>query len=568
MASQNPVIRLKEQVETFLDYWVQAMADADYLKDTTAKREDCIQSFRGFLDPVFEYLESSDEIPPYHRMLQNEKEWAGNLIEFARRHRARGITVDMFQGCFKTLVHSLERMILEEEISDKEKLDAINMLRRWADGAEILMLADWKTMGQLEAVERLAETNRELTLEKNKYENILEATSDMVLVTDPKGMISEVNTEAKIVLKNRDLLGRYFGEVLGLGEESLETLLNRYPVNEHHEIQLEITSSVYNLRIIPLQSVSLASRGYMIVLADITLLVKQRESLMREVTERTNALADSEKQFTALFQNAGESILLVDEEFRIVESNRRSSLVFGLDHKQLVGVSFLDLCSDGNELKNLVRNVKNLKFGQNWEGELKGKRQNGHIFPMSTTINRIDLETGPIIQILVKDITNQKELEQNLQHEKNRLEELNITLRTVLRSINEKNTEYQKEIYQTIEEVLLPALERIGRESDAGVRDSYVNLVRDQLLKLTGDIDIECDAHLLKLSPTEMKICQFIQAGSATKDIAEALGLSAETIQTHRKNIRKKLGIRGRDVTLYNYLNAPDKTYPVESNLT
>lgn len=449
MTTQNPVLELKNRVEEFLLLWVQAMADAGYLADTTAKREDCIRSYWGFLDPVLKYLETDDALPTYAEMLQNRDNWAGNLIQFAQRHRARGITVDMFQGCFKTLIHSLEQIVFTMDFTPEKKLAAVNMIRRWADGAEILMLSDWKTMGQLEAVDRLAESNRELTLEKNKYENILEATSDMVLVTGPDGMITEANTQAKILLKNRDLMGRYFGEVLGLGDDPVDVLLDRYPVNEFHETKLQSESSVYNLRIIPLQTVSLASRGYMIVLSDISLLVSQRESLQQTVEERTSALAASER---------------------------------------------------------------------------------------------------------------------NLKLEKNRLEELNITLRTVLQSINEKNTEYQQEILQTIQEVVLPSLDRIGRENDEQIRDSYINMVKDQLIRLTGDTTVENDMHLLKLSPTELKICQFVQSGNATKDIAEALGLSVDTIQTHRKNIRKKLGIRGRNVSLYNYLNSPDRTYPIPSD--
>ena len=134
----------------------------------------------GFLDPVLAYLETHRELPSFKWMLENRNNWAENLIQFAKRHRTRGIGVDMFHGCFKTLIHSIEQMIVEMSASAEEKIESLAMIRRWSDGAEILMLADWKMMGQLEAVERLAETNRELTLGKNKYENILEATSDMV----------------------------------------------------------------------------------------------------------------------------------------------------------------------------------------------------------------------------------------------------------------------------------------------------------------------------------------------------------------------------------------------------
>lgn len=558
------VLNLRNQIEEFLDLWVREMSDAGYLEFTTAKREDCIRSFYGFLTPVFDYLEQQQELPAYGQMLLNKDDWAKDLIQFAKRHRARGISVDMFQGCFKTLIHSLEQLVLTMDGPVDQKLDAIQMIRRWSDGAEILMLADWKMMGQLEAVERLAESNRELTLEKNKYENILEATSDMVLVTDPEGAISEANTEAKIVLKNRDLAGRFVGEVLGLGLRTIDELLDQFDVKEFHEIRLHGDPTVYHLRIIPLQTVSLASRGYMLLLSDIHRLVSQRESLKQQVTEQISALADSEKQFTALFQNAGESILLVDGQLNIVETNNKASIDFGLGYSELLNTSFKELCVD-ERVQELPGKVNNLEMGENWEGELVGKRANGETFPMSATINRVELVTGPVIQILLKDITRQKELEQNLNREKSRLEDLNITLRTVLQSINEKNSEYQQEIFQTVKDVVLPALDKIGKETDSHIRENYLMLVKDQLMRLTGDTDGANDTHLLKLSPTELKICQFIQAGNATKEIAETLGLSVDTVQTHRKNIRKKLGIQGRDVSLFNYLNSPDKTNLVES---
>ena len=567
MSKFRLLLQLGECVEPFLTKWVQRMYDAGYLKDTTAKREDCIMSFWGFLQPVLDYLESNETYPSFEELLENKDNWAEKLIDFARRHRSRGISVDMFVGCLKTLVHSLDELVLDMAGTPEEKLDALNMIRIWSDGAQTLILADWRTMGQLEAVDRLAEANRDLTLEKNKYQNILEATSDAVLVTDPAGLIFEANTEAKIILRNRDILDKSFGEILALGNCSIELLLEKFPVNESHEIKLNDGNSVYNFRIIPLQTVSLASRGYMIILSDISLLVEQRESLQQEVSERTSALADSEKQYISLFQNAGESILLVDDTFKIIEANQRSTKVFGLNHDQLVDLNFSEFCL-GKTKNELIQAVKELEKSQSWEAEITGKQISGRAFPMSVTINRVELETGAIIQILAKDITRQKELEQKLNHEKNQLQEVNITLRNVLESINDKNSEFQREVSQTVQQTLLPVLDKVEREAGNDIVNGYLHLVKDQLQKLAVSGENEGSYHLLKLSPAEIKVCQFIQSGSATKDIAETLGLSVDTIQTHRKNIRKKLGLRGRDVSLFNYLNASTKTYPTETGLS
>lgn len=48
------------------------------------------------------------------------------------------------------------------------------------------------------------------------------------------------------------------------------------------------------------------------------------------------------------------------------------------------------------------------------------------------------------------------------------------------------------------------------------------------------------------LTPRERDILNCIGRGQANKDIAAALGVSVRTIETHRLNLRRKLGIGGR----------------------
>jgi DNA-binding CsgD family transcriptional regulator len=51
-----------------------------------------------------------------------------------------------------------------------------------------------------------------------------------------------------------------------------------------------------------------------------------------------------------------------------------------------------------------------------------------------------------------------------------------------------------------------------------------------------------------------MEVCQLIQLGRNGQEIAALLNMSFETVQTHRKNIRRKLGLKGRTVSLFSYL--------------
>lgn len=55
------------------------------------------------------------------------------------------------------------------------------------------------------------------------------------------------------------------------------------------------------------------------------------------------------------------------------------------------------------------------------------------------------------------------------------------------------------------------------------------------------------------LTQTENVVLEYINKGYQTKQIAESMNLSEDTIKTHRKNIRKKLGLVSLKVSIPNY---------------
>ena len=49
---------------------------------------------------------------------------------------------------------------------------------------------------------------------------------------------------------------------------------------------------------------------------------------------------------------------------------------------------------------------------------------------------------------------------------------------------------------------------------------------------------------LQKLSDRELEVYERFGAGQTTREIADALGISVKTVETHRDHIRRKLGMR------------------------
>jgi DNA-binding NarL/FixJ family response regulator len=51
-----------------------------------------------------------------------------------------------------------------------------------------------------------------------------------------------------------------------------------------------------------------------------------------------------------------------------------------------------------------------------------------------------------------------------------------------------------------------------------------------------------------------MKVATLIKDGKTTPQIATTLFVSQDTVKTHRRSIRRKLGLRNASINLKNYL--------------
>lgn len=102
--------------------------------------------------------------------------------------------------------------------------------------------------------------------------------------------------------------------------------------------------------------------------------------------------------------------------------------------------------------------------------------------------------------------------------------------------------------------VLLPTAAFIivtGSLDTASVVAALRNGVEDVVLKndlgaVAPAIEAAFDRRvaLRMLSPRQLQVFQLIVAGHTTPDIAERLGLGEKTVETHRREVMKRLGIR------------------------
>lgn len=541
-----------QEMETFLANWTTYMEEAGYLEHTTAKKEDCILSLQGLIEPIQSLLGERGITPDFSSILHNSSAIADFLVQTGRRHQARGIHAEMFFGCFKTLLHAVDDIILQSELPEDQKLRDYMEFRRVVDAVETIAIADWDDPRRDTKLDTLAEQNRGLTLEKNKYENIFEATSDIVVVIDVKGEILEMNGAAREHLGTDSLGEPVFGHIWH-PEYTAEMFLERYPHDSHHEIKTEDGAATYSMVVVPLKKVSLASAGYVIILSDITSIVDQRTQLEQLVLERTQALRKSEQIFRSLFTSAGEGILLVDTSLQIVQANKKAADMFNTTIEWLEGADCVKIIHPDSI--DSLRQAAAIHEGEVWHGEVNGITGNGDAFPAGISVNKFLLGGEVFLHLIIRNNTRQKAMERYLREEKTKAEEMNVTLRNVMKTIDRDKEELELSITQKVTTNIIPSLQKLAAEDKSDVRDMYMKILRDQLAKLTRSSGPISNENIIRLTKSEVQVCQMIQSGSTSQDIADGMAISIETVQTHRKNIRRKLGLSGKDINLYAYLN-------------
>lgn len=160
-----------------------------------------------------------------------------------------------------------------------------------------------------------------------------------------------------------------------------------------------------------------------------------------------------------------------------------------------------------------------------------------------------------IIAVLeyVRDITLQRYIEERLQHLLERIdniEERNELLTQLLRQRDAEKEDLESTIAKNMEKFIKPSLEHLKKYTD----EKNIEFVESLIEEILQPIAKKRNSIIEKLTSREMQIAEMIKDGKTSKEIAEILCVTKKTIDFHRANIRKKLGLRDKKVNLRSYL--------------
>lgn len=254
-----------------------------------------------------------------------------------------------------------------------------------------------------------------------------------------------------------------------------------------------------------------------------------------------------------LLHSISRPVLFVDQECTILMANSNLADFLGWKQSELVQKSISTLLAQ-DQIHDF-RKVQHLLCSdqQCWQGEFRVQNSHGFHARMETTVQRVELRKQTIYLLFLNRVLAYDQGCSALEEIK-ASNHFDKAVNNTFQVLHHKNRQDQKDLVHHIEVNLLPILKKMSREPELKLRNYYQEFLARELISLTDGFVLEMDQDMLKLTPTEMEVCKYIQSGLSSKEIAELMHSALDTIQTHRKNIRNKMGLKGQKTPLCTYL--------------
>jgi PAS domain S-box-containing protein len=425
----------------------------------------------------------------------------------------------------------------------------------------------------------IAERRAEEALQESeaRYRIIVENSNDAIYVHDFGGNIIDVNDNAcrlvgydraELIGSNLSLIdsqwrqnsGTHQTEASGSAHEDLERLLrDGAAVFERRNIRRDGT-------VLPVEvSVKIASReGKGLVLG-----------FVRDITARKKLEADFQKHqrfLTDLVEYSGTVIFVKDVSGRYVLVNRKWEEVTGFEREDTIGKRDGELFPGPAGEQFRLNDVEAMDSKAVLEKEEVFEAAGSKRFFLSVKFPLFD-EKGGVTGVcgMAAEITGRKKAEAELSEHRNRLEEMvkertealesktqileeiNMALKVLLRQRDEDRAELEGRFVENIRRLVLPYVEKMKKTAMDGRQASYMDILETHL----DDIVTPLLKHLQQfhLTSTEMQVASLLKQRRTTKEISRVMGIAVSSVDTHRKNIRKKLGL-SRQQNLQSHLRS------------
>jgi PAS domain S-box-containing protein len=294
-------------------------------------------------------------------------------------------------------------------------------------------------------------------------------------------------------------------------------------------------------------------------------------SSIRDITERRlaqAALKESEEKYRSLVENLTIGVFRsrLDEQGSIIHANAGLAKMAGLDSAEaLLGMSIASFYKSPGERAAVVNEI--LSTGGLRGKEIQFKKPSGETRWCSISATLLYGTDGMpyCVDGIIEDITERKRAEEFLHKSREQLEaqvgertfelrEANTALRILLKAREEDRANLEKTMINNMQKLVMPQIKKLRALGLPAAALAHLEVLSENLSHVTQPLLKGKSFALLNLTEAELQIANLIKQKKSTREIAAITGLSPRTVDRHRDNIRKKLGLSNSKINLTTYI--------------
>jgi len=272
-------------------------------------------------------------------------------------------------------------------------------------------------------------------------------------------------------------------------------------------------------------------------------------------------------------EQSSEGIAISDLEGNLEYVNSAFAYKHGYSPDELIGKN-LSIFHTPQQISSVEQANKQLKKTGTFKGEIWHLRQDGTLFPGLMHNSVINDEKNKPIGMMgtLRDISDikqaeealkksQKELERRVKERTSELEimtnglkEINTAMTVLLKKREEDKIELEDNVLTNVKELLEPYFEKIKRTKLDDQQEVLLSIIESNLNEIISPFTRKMSLKYSNLTPKEIQIANMTKHGNTSIKIAKIMNISPRTVDTHKKNIRRKIGLRGKRTNLRSYL--------------
>ncbi|MGZ3595238.1 MAG: PAS domain S-box protein [Syntrophales bacterium] len=475
--------------------------------------------------------------------------------------------------------------------------ESVQLRTKSGEIRDTLWSAEVITYGGREAVLSLlydiTERKRaEMALQKSeeRFRFMVETTRDIIYTIDVNGVLTYVNPTAERIMGYSidELKGKSFEQFVA--PECIDLVKDRFKRAMKGE-----SIPVYETDMIRKDGTRLSIEFNGVTTHDSEGKPSGRYGIGRDITERKRTeekLREAHRRLDEIIEFLPDATFVINADSKVIAWNRAIEQMTGVSKSEMIGKGeyeyalpfygerrpiFIDLAlRPDTQLENgsydIARRSVDTIYGAAYVPETYG----GKGAYLSGGASTLRDAAGNIIGAIesLRDITEIKRAEdelakyregleqlvtertQDLKDKTKALEELNISLKVLLRHREEDKKELEDRFVMNIKKLIMPFTEKMKRTRLDEQQRAYLSIIDNHLDDITSSLTKRM--HQFNFTPREVEVASLLNDGRTTKEIAKIIGIAHSSINSHRNQIRKKLGISRKKVNLRSHLQSFD----------